>query len=382
VIEWFNNDAALRLWLSDLLRADFLRLRRGMVEAPFAPWANSLEMGERGLGADSIERVELASTLFQAINAEASGELDDARMDVHFGSWLALAQRSLTRHSTTLTFFTSGSSAAPQAISHLAADLSHEVEWFARHLFGSRKRILLAVPSQHIYGFLFGVLLPTKLNCTTLSLTTQPPQAALALAQPGDLIVAQPLWWDQALRGQARFAQDVLGLTSTMRAPDALFAHLRERGLAGLIDIYGSTETGGIGWREAAGAYRLLDWLTQVPNNAPDQIEMLDARTFVLGARADRVVQVAGVNVSLDQVERVLARFAGVETARVRLSQSEPRRLKALLVGTLVDSTRTRSALETHALESLDAAARPRHLSFARHLPRNEHGKECDWNEV
>jgi long-chain acyl-CoA synthetase len=366
---WHQEAAAVRWWLSDLLRAEFIRLRRGQVTPPPAPWPNGFHFID-DLGADSIELVDLAAVLFDHTHAEQSGLLNAQRLDAQFGTWLKLAQDCLARGCDDVVFYSSGSTGEPKRITHTSAALQREVSAFAAQLTPRPDRVLSAVATHHIYGFLFGILLPQQWGCERRNVMALAPQAALLQTLPGDVIVAHPSWWDLALRGAFSIAAPVIGLSSTERCDEALFTRAKSRGMARLIDIYGSSETAGIGWRDAAGNYQLMAHLETLPANAPDQLQQHGARRFSLGQRRDRVVQVAGSKVALDQVEATLLQFAGVQTASATLSTSKPARIAAVISGaSLHDDAATRSALEAHLRAQLPTAALPREIVIQRLPP-------------
>lgn len=360
---WQQDRETVRWWLSDLLRAAFIALRHDQVRPPLAPWPDTFNLTGEGLGADSIELVDLAATLFDHTHAEQTGLLNERRLDAHFGTWLRLAHESLMLSTDMVVFYSSGSTGEPKRISHRSADLIDEITAFSAQLIPPPSRVLSAVATHHIYGFLFGLLLPHKLGCARLSLLDLAPQAALLQARPGDLVVAHPRWWDLALRGEFTIAPRVIGLSSTERCDEALFGRAAARGLERLIDIYGASETGGIGWREAPGCYQLMAHLDTVPANAPDQLEMINLRRFKLGPRRDRVVQVAGSKVSLAMVEAVLEKFPGVDHASAALSTTKPARLRVVLSSaTICDSAGVRAALDVHLRQHLPTAAQPREI--------------------
>jgi hypothetical protein len=89
------------------------------------------------------------------------------------------------------------------------------------------------------------------------------------------------------------------------------------------------------------------------------------------------VVQVAGTNVSIEDVVRCLRSVEGVAQASARLDGG---RIKALIVP--VDPEGDIAALED-ALRArtlfLEAPARPDRYSFAACIPRSAIGKPVDW---
>ncbi len=389
---------ALARILESKLRAE-LAAARGRSGAPPpalppAPWPEDMALDEGGLGADSLERLWLAGAVNEMFHLHEAG-LEDGLLDAPtFGAWLDRAGRALGA-AARVTFATSGSTGAPKRCAHALPELLEEVEALGSLLPG-RRRVVSTVPAHHIYGFLFTALLPDRLGV--------PVAPAATPLEPGDLVVSFPERWLFLERSVERFPPDVTGTTSTAPCPAWLPEALAARGLAGLLEIYGSSETAGIGVRRWPDpAYTLLPhWRfagpPSDPGSGPRPVELLrrsgaraatmdgllveGERRFTVGARADGAVQVGGVNVHPAAVAARLAQHPGVRDAAVRLMRpDEGSRLKAFVVPSdpAADPEPLRAALAAWIDAQLPAAERPRALSFGAELPRNPMGKPADW---
>lgn len=379
--------------------AEAAALRPGGAELPAAPWAPDLPIASPGLGLDSLERMSVATALSEALHLHESGQEDLLLMRRTFGEWLEVLAEALRTFDARLTFRTSGSSGAPRSCVHSLASLEQEV-LVVCGMLGSVRRVLSAVPAHHIYGFLFTVLAPARLNLhDVVDVRRLTPQALGKLLQPGDLVVSHPAHWDLVARHTAVPLDGVRGITSTAPCPPDLARTLERRGLQQLLQIYGSSEVGGVGCRTSGDApYALMEFWSRsgtddgslrraLPDGSgaehllPDHLQWLDDRRFVVGARRDEAVQVGGVNVFPARVRDVLLTHPQVVDAAVRLmAPSEGARLKAFIV--------PRADTETHALrEQLDGWLRnrlsapevPKSILFGSALHRNEQGKLCDW---
>jgi len=408
--DWWEDDAAVRRFVSDLLAAELAQARPGRSMAPL-PWPRGLDF-VRDLGADSIELLGMGTALAEALHLERAD--GDARLLARPGldDWVEAAQAGLRvaaadEERAPLTFRTSGSSGSPKRCTHALALLWQETRELARLLPG-RRRILSVVPSHHIYGFLFTVLLPRAFGgdgspAEVIDLRTAAPSTLLREARPGDLLVAHPGWWEQAARLAPRFAAGVAGVSSTAPCPDPLARALADAGLR-LLQVYGSSETAGVGWCEEAGApFNLLPYWSRL--DAPgelaralpeggaaryplqDKLEWEGERRFRPAGRIDAAVQVGGVNVFPSYVAEVLRMHPRVADAAVRLMRpDEGRRLKAFIVaadlpGDAGDATTEalRSELLAWCAERLATPGRPAALSFGERLPRQASGKPADW---
>ena len=384
----------MRRCVCDLLAHELATARRSAAGQPPRPWDESLAL-DRGLGADSLDLMTLAAALAEAIQLERSGIEDALLARRTLGAWLDVASAGLDHFDREMSFRTSGSTGVPRRCVHPLRELGREVGALAE-LFADRKRIAVAVPAHHIYGFIFTVLLPARLGIAeddVIDLRGSSPAMLASRLRSGDLVVAHPDFWGAAARAVRRFPGGVLGVTSTAPCPDATSVGLLEAGLSGLHQVYGSTETAGIGWRPSHGEpYRLFDHWTRgitgelvrsgdsLPVPLQDHLEWVDDRRFTVGARADGAVQVGGTNVFPSQVREALLRHPRVADAAVRaMRPDEGTRLKAFVVPR-GDAHGLEHELREWIERELPVPSRPRALRFGDALPRYATGKLADWD--
>ena len=397
---WWEHDAHVLRFVCDLIDSELSMLRRSRI-APPLPWAGTLHIG-RDLGTDSLELLGLATAFSEMLHLHRSGIEDYLLARLEIQDWAAIAQQSLRHFSSELTFRTSGSAGSPKSCTHHMATLWQEVSELAPLLAG-RRRILSAVPSHHIYGFLFTVLLPQSPglgNLEVLDLRGSSPARLAHELRDGDLVVAHPEFWSAALRLQPRIAPGVIGVTSSAPCPDELAQGLQAAGLDKLLQVYGSSETGGVGWRaSAASPYLRFPYWRRVDADAgvlertlpggecsryaiQDELEWIDEYTFRPIGRIDQAVQVGGINVFPAQVAAVLRENPDVLDASVRLMRAdEGSRLKAFVVPRTVhiDRDKLQTQLVAWTRERLDSPERPLAFSFGSQLPRQTNGKLADW---
>ena len=345
------------------------------------------------LGADSLDLMGAAASLADLLGFARAGMEDALLAQTTLPDWVGAARASLACDDSTLTFRTSGSSGAPKRCAHALADLWREAGELARLLPG-RRRVLSAVPAHHIYGFLFTVLLPQagEAALPVLDLRASSPAALAAQLAPGDLVVAHPDFWKQAAALAPRLPGDVMGVSSGAPCADPVARTLASCGLR-LLQVYGSSETAGVGWREEAGApYRLLPYWRRgaqddtieregEPFPLQDRLEWLDGERFLPHGRIDQAVQVGGTNVYPAYVAEVLALHPGVRECVVRpMRPDEGARLKAFAVaGEGVAPAALREELNKWIAERLTPPERPAAFSFGPALPRGPGGKPADW---
>ncbi|MDF3888453.1 AMP-binding protein [Cupriavidus basilensis] len=328
---------------------------------------------------------------------------------IHRVDWPALPLRD-----TLVTMFTSGSTGAPGAIVKHLSQLDAEVRAL-QAAFGAslpaQTRVLATVSHQHIYGLLFCVLWPLAaaraMPSDRLAFHEEIRRAcgdapALLVTSPAHLRRMPPaLDWSAARGGlQAVFSSG--GPLPAEAASDAL----RHLGRAP-IEVFGSSETGGIAWRQRARhddrwtslpgvQWRLQDGLLAVrsahlPDDGwylcADRVQPAGEGGFTLAGRADRIVKIEEKRVSLTQVEQTLSASPLVQEARVVLLELDVgTRLGAVVVpsasGAAILAGKGRAALLAALRECLaqavHAVALPRRWSFAETLPCNTQGKTTE----
>ncbi len=399
-LPWHARPDALVRMVSDLIADELAHLRPGGASLPDRPWPTDLALDEQGLGLDSLERLSVAAALNEALHLHESGIEDLLLARRRFGEWLQVAAEGLAAFDARLTFRTSGSSGLAKACPHALADLLQEAEHLAGLARGTR-RVLAAVPAHHMYGFLFTVLLPERLGCNeVVDIRRMTPQALVATMQPGDLVISHPAHWSVLASHAGRLPPGVHGVTSTAPCPDALARRLEDIGLETLTQVYGSSETAGIGTRMSpATAFRLMPFWSRAADDGlqllrvttdgsissqgiQDRLEWLDDRQFNIGGRMDEAVQVGGINVFPDRVRKVLLDHPQVADVQVRLmTPEEGSRLKAFVVPAPgIDAMALRSDLWVWTESRLTAPERPKAFTVGHQLPRNDMGKLSDWS--
>ncbi len=307
--------------------------------------------------------------------------------------------------------FTSGSTGEPKAIPKQLHQLDAEVGSLEQ-LWGDQlghAQILGTVSHQHIYGLLFRVLWPLcagrtshgEILPTVDSLLTRAGacERAAWVSSPAHLRrLEDTAPWSQA------DSKLVAIFCSGGPLPAESAAHCDE--LSGLwpIEVFGSSESGGIAWRTQYEGNRLWTPLPGVETatsddgrlqlrspHLPDQqwLEMDDAVNhehngrFTLGPRLDRIVKVEGKRLSLPELEQRLEVHEWISENRALLLRR--RRETVAVVAVPTDSGHKalaelgRHGFARHLREGLqphfEAVTLPRLWRFVDQLPVNNQGK-------
>ena len=383
---------------------------------------DSLEFGAALLGAwQAGKTVWLAADHLPATCATLAGEVDAffgefppqyAPLAPQAGDSCALPLASLARDFPALVVHTSGSTGAAQAIPKQLFQLAQEVATLEAE-FGAgleAAAVVATVSHQHIYGLLFKVLWPLASGRPVHALSqTYPEQLAALLGQGPCILVASPAHLKR-LPEHIDWARARASLRAVFSSggPLSAEASLSAASLLGQapIEIYGSSETGGIAsrrqqagapgaWRPQAGvSWRIGDsgqleirspflpdqgWMQLADRAAP----FGDGRFLLLG-RSDRIVKIEEKRISLDAIEACLLAADLVREVRVMPVDDGPRTVVAAFVvlspegqamldkaGKHAMNTRLRAALAG----AVETVALPRRWRYLDRLPADAQGK-------
>lgn len=313
----------------------------------------------------------------------------------------------LDEDTTRLVVFTSGSTGDATAIDKRLSQLAREVEAL-QATFGATLGDAVVhgtVSHQHIYGLLFRVLWPLASGRAIAPRVFFHEEIVAALDRPA-LLVSSPAHLkrmpDSLDWSNARAHLRAVFSSGGALPQDAATAASRLLGVTP-TEIYGSSETGGVAWRQwhdDAPIWRALpgvDWRIvddQLEISSPhlptrqwwrseDRAEPDGRQGFRLNGRADRIVKIEERRVSLGALERQLVALPQVAEARVLVLPETRTQLAAVVVPSAAgaaqlaaDGRRAFARVLHDALASgQDAVARPRGWRFVDALPMNAQGK-------
>jgi 4-coumarate--CoA ligase len=399
-----RRDLLFRLVSS--LVADELGVQRGrpLALAETAAWSEVTRLDDEpcdagALAFDSLARIDVSSRLNAALHLHETGVEDYLLTQKTLGGLVDVVTAALKLSHERMTFHTSGSTGAPKPCVHRIDHLRQETEALAGLLAGAR-RIVALVPAHHIYGFLFTVLLPDRLDCAVLDGRAWSAARLATELVDGDLVIATPHLWSSLARSLPAFPPGVTGVSSTAPMPGPLAEALIGQGLQRLVEVYGSSETAGVGWRDDPGAPFTLfahwraspeglvrrepDGGDSAPFTLMDALDWSDEIRFRPTGRKDGAVQVGGVNVFPERVAAIIRAHDLVADCAVRPVQlagdAARTRLKAFVVPAVALPEEDLLAALTAALkDKLQPLERPTQWTTGHALPRNAIGKLADW---
>ncbi|WP_434675769.1 AMP-binding protein [Pseudomonas sp. R4-84] len=307
-----------------------------------------------------------------------------------------------------LALCTSGSSGEPKRIEKTLRQLSNEVQaleqlWGAD--LGPDACMIGSVAAQHIYGLLFRVLWPLCAGRTFVRRQLAFPEDMQRASRehPAFAWVASP-----ALLKRMGDNLDWPALGSVRRVfssggalPADAAQSLEQRLGQWPTEVFGSSETGGIAWRQGGDLWQpfagvelsqdsdgaLLIASPYLPaghvEHTADAARIAADGRFQLLGRLDRIVKLEEKRISLPMLEQALTAHEWVSDARLGVVQENRASLGALLALSETGLLALRNlgrravtqALRQHLSGHCETLALPRRWRWLRQLPLNAQGK-------
>ena len=302
-----------------------------------------------------------------------------------------------------LRLFTGGSTGVPRLWAKTSTNIIGEALFLAEYFAVTRSdRIVATVSPCHIYGLLYSVVLPLVTGASVVPATPAFPGEIVeaVTATEATVLVSIPAHY-RALRGKPSLGPFLrLALSSAGPLDEEDNNAFCQHNPAGIVEVYGSTETGGVGLRHrgrgekafkpyATVACNLADQHLRIrsPYLSPDltldregwfvtgdRAQAHGRDGFVLKGRADSITKVGGKRVDLEEIRTLIRAQAGVlDCAVLAVAEQGGRghRIVALVAGQGVDAPELRrmlaARLEPHAL--------PRRIRVVDALPMTASGK-------
>lgn len=298
--------------------------------------------------------------------------------------------------------FTGGTTGTPRMWSKTPRNLLGEVDYLInRYGIGSGDRFLATIPPLHIYGLLYSLLVPLAASARVAAATPSFPEEIKRLAAETSptILVSVPVHY-RALKTHPLEKGD-LRLAFSSGGPLAEADGLAFSGATGvdLVEVYGSTETGGIATRcRAKGEsgftpYDCIQWRLagddldvrsdflskELPVRSSgwftvaDRVAAHEGSGFLVTGRTDHIVKVGGNRVDLEKIRQAILDLDGVDDALVMAQPVQTGReqeLVALVVGG-VSCDQIQRMLD----QTLEPHEKPRRMYAVDRIPMAATGK-------
>ncbi|WP_372760570.1 AMP-binding protein [Pseudoalteromonas sp.] len=311
----------------------------------------------------------------------------------------------------TVVFYTSGSSGKAKPIVKSWQTINKELSILSSSYALKCMPVFIAsVSHQHIYGLLFRLLWPLSTGHIVdtdllhypehIAAKLKNSQQAVLISSPAQL---KRLRADNVLVDEKSHLQWVFSSGGPLSNDDAvtLFKQLNKP----ITQVFGSTETGGIAYRQVTNLAKVSLWQPfsgvrvraqadgRLMLNSPlvnDKNFALDDRgdvhasgQFELLGRCDRIIKLEEKRLSLDELEQHLASSDWVTEAKVIALPGERMVVGAVIVLSpqgeeyLQDAGKlaTNKLLKAHALTRFERICTPKKWRFIKQLPYNTQAK-------
>lgn len=314
----------------------------------------------------------------------------------------SIPNRLLEPDATWAYLFTGGSTGSPRIWSKSPRNLLMEAANLAKAFQIEKDDVILAtVPPNHIYGLLYSVLLPLVSGA---SVSVRTPSFPHEIVQAIDetrasVFVSIPAHYRalQAIKIPTHCIHRAFSSGGALSQADD-HAFFQSTGIA-VTEIYGSTETGGIAYRQRGAGQKTLRPFSYVDVRLDG--ETLDVRSeflsdelhmdehgyfsttdrvapagrdgFEILGRSDGVVKVGGKRVDLSNIRQVILDIDGVEDAyifSVPVTSGRENEIIGIVAGK-VDP----DAISKGIKEALPLYALPRRLKVVDRIPMSATGK-------
>lgn len=309
---------------------------------------------------------------------------------------------SLDVNASQISIFTSGSSGQPKLIRKTLQQFQSEIE-VLEHYWGqdlAEAQVLATVSHQHIYGLLFRVLWPLAAGRCFHSEMYLSPETLLKHVNSATYWVASPA---QLKRLDKLTCWEDIDKLSTIFSSGAALSkqtavQIQQNTRLKVLEIYGSSETGGIAWRQSVDneLWETFEGVTlssneqgqtcllspylleaQKPYCLDDKIQMSDENHFSLLGRVDRIVKIEEKRLSLDELERVLEDSEWVSQCYTLIVKSKRDKIAAILVLSAIGNEFLRQQgrnefikqLRRYLMDSFETVVLPKKWLFMQSLP-------------
>jgi len=301
-----------------------------------------------------------------------------------------------------LQLFTGGSTGKPKVWSKSPRNLFAEAFYWKEKFDLSAKDLFVStVPTYHIYGLFFSVILPFVAQAKVLSDIYTFPQEIISTTNKhkATVLVSVPIHY-RSLKVDNLSAPSLkvaFSSSGVLNRSDAI--HFQNKTGLGITEIYGSTETGGIAARsisEHTESWKPIDVVSwkisgkRLSIKSPfisaemekdlqgfcvtgDEVQPDKGNRFILLGRADGIVKVAGKRVDLLDVQNKILTLPTVIDALVVALPAEKGRES--VIAAVVACKLNKIQLKKMMLEKLEPYAMPRRIKIVSSIARAATGK-------
>ncbi len=299
-----------------------------------------------------------------------------------------------------IKLFTGGSTGRPKLWSKTPRILLTEADCLRKKLnVSGSDQIAATVPPYHIYGLFLSVIVPFISCASVIADICTYPQEMLTAIENATILVSVPIHYRALNRSKIRKHSLRIATSSAALLDKDASEYFSKQTGAGIVEVYGSTETGAIATRCCAEGessfypFDIVDWkienellyvrsklispeLQRDPDGffiTGDRAACYGNKSFGLLGRADGIVKVAGKRVDLNEIQEKLKQAPEVRDALVISLPGTKGRDNEIAV--LAEGNIDPSQLRLFASELLEPYAVPRYIRIVANIPVTSTGK-------
>lgn len=298
-----------------------------------ASWSEETPLRVGGLGLNDDEAAACARRAAKFFGLDEDF-LKDAAAE-RISDWADRVAAAIQNKLIMFSFKPAARDGDDPACDHHADEIYQDAAAAANLLYG-RRRLLSFVAPHSLLGFELSVLTPNLLHIDAIDARRMTPEILSRSLLFGDVLIATPSLWRYMMREKLTAPDNMLAVSFGEPMTPDLAAEMRKSGFGVMRELYGSTESGLIGWRDDPNESFVLfdhwrregDDLRRVgPDRAEKPVEPMDVmewtgdRSFRLLGRRDGAVQIGAVNVFPNEVAKVMRGHPKIANCRVRLGR-------------------------------------------------------------
>lgn len=307
-----------------------------------------------------------------------------------------------------MVMYTSGTTGKPKTVFKLFLQFENELFELVK-VFGDEwvnRKVYSTVNHHHIYGLLFTVLLPTATGLPYRRHRIDYPAELASLVNENAIIASSPAYLKRlAAEADKPFEFKCLPIFYSSGGPLPEEVARKVCCLTGFwtMEIYGSTETGGIAYRQSKNGpvwkpfevckmsiaendcLNIKSSYILEPEGftTGDLAEIYEDGRFLLKGRADSIVKIEEKRISLPEVEMRLKQTGLVQDVRVVPMTGKRQYLAAAIVLNAearkkfanVPKLEINNFFKLHLLKFIENTVSPKKWRYLEELPQNTEGK-------
>lgn len=307
------------------------RFKRHTDFLTIASWTDDSPLEAGGIGLSEDEKRACARRCARFFGADPA--LLETAPAAKLADWADHISAAIRRSLMAFAFTAAGRDSETEAAIHAAAEVFLDAAATANLLYGRRRLISLVAP-HGLLGFEVTVLTPNLQYIPVIDARGMAPDTLSGTLRFGDVVVATPTLWRYMMREGVKAPDNAMGVLFGEAMTPELASEMRKAGFGAIRELYGSTETGLIAWRDSPTEPFTLfehwrrkdDVLTRTtPSGETRDVVPMDALDWVsdisfrLGPRRDGAIQVGAVNVFPQRIADTIRQHEAVEDCRIRV---------------------------------------------------------------